>query len=149
MKYYTKVDMVYRILVGFVVLVIMGASYMVVITSETLSIVPVIILSLMIFLFSYLFFNMGSAYYEIREDHIFINFVVFKTKIYFKDIESVEVKKSNVFYNNKLGFSNDTIYIRMTKLMIRGYFISPKEQDEFLHDLNRQMGNGIYHEEEN
>lgn len=79
---------------------------------------------------------MYFSYYELREDHLYIQMSIFRMRMFYKDI--TDVKKGKYSTHNNMAFSLEAVIIERKGKMMGGVSISPVDRDIFISELKRR-----------
>jgi len=135
MKYYSKIDLWYKILISIVIVILITSLVMVIFTFKSMELIlAVIIIALIIVFILSIYFN---TYYEFKDNYLYCKSGIFCEKIKYKDIKSIK-KSKNMF--SSMALSRDRIEIKTSDNIFLGLtYISPFNEDEFMELLNRKM----------
>lgn len=135
MKYYSKIDLWYKILISIVIIILIASLAMLIFTIKNIELVfaAIIIILIIAFILSIMF----NTYYEFKDDYLYCRSGIFSEKIKYKDIKSI--KKSNNMFSS-MALSRDRIEIKTSDNIFLGLtYISPSNQDEFIEMLNKKI----------
>ena len=134
MKYYTKVDFFYW-------LVIAAIAFLSLLVSNFIFIMGMWYLSAVIMgAIIYILFVLVFSYVQIIDDCIVIQVGLFKKIISFEDI--IEIKKvSNIRTSPAMSINRLGIKLKNKKDLFSYVFISPKKEDEFLSEIKSKAKN--------
>jgi uncharacterized membrane protein YdbT with pleckstrin-like domain len=135
MKYYSKIDLWYKILILIVIIILIASLVMLIFTNKSIDVIfaGIIIVLILAFILSITF----NTYYEFKDDYLYCRSGIFSEKIKYKDIKSV--KKSNNMFSS-MALSRDRIEIKTSNNIFLGLtYISPFNQDEFMEMLSKRI----------
>lgn len=132
MRYYSKIDLWYKILISIVIIILITSIVMLMFTFKNIELVfaVIMIMFIIVFILSITF----NTYYEFKKDYLYCKSGIFSEKIKYKDIKNI--KKSNNMFSS-MALSRDRIEIKTSDNIFLGLtYISPSNQDEFIEILN-------------
>jgi uncharacterized membrane protein YdbT with pleckstrin-like domain len=135
MKYYSKIDLWYKILISIVIIILIASLVILIFTNKSIDVIfaGIIIVLILAFILSITF----NTYYEFKDDYLYCRSGIFSEKIKYKDIKSV--KKSNNMFSS-MALSRDRIEIKTSNNIFLGLtYISPFNQDEFMEMLSKRI----------
>lgn len=137
MRFNSKIDLSYKILMGTIIFILILSFGALIISMPELSIeeqlaLVVLITATLLFMLSITF----NTYYEFKEDYLYCRSGVFAEKIKYDKIQSVK-KSKNMF--SSMALSRDRIEIKTSNNIITGVtYISPERAEEFLKILEEK-----------
>lgn len=135
MKYYSKIDLWYKILISIVIIILLTSLIMLIFTFRNIEslFAIIIIIPIIAFLLSLTL----NTYYEFKDDYLYCRSGIFVERIKYKDIKSVKKSKNML---SSMALSRDRIEIKTSDNIFTGLtYISPVNQDEFLEILNKKI----------
>lgn len=130
MRFEIQVDLWMRLILWLCVLMILPFIFFVPADEMFIIFIATVVMALMVLPLMYF------SYYELREDHIYIQMSIFRMKVKYKDITGIREGKYSKM--NNMAFSLDAVIIERSKKRFGELSISPQEKELFIMELKRR-----------
>jgi len=130
MRFEIKIDLWMRLILWMCVLMLVPIAFFV--PEEELFILLIVTAVMALMLLPLMYYS----YYELRENHLFIQMSVIRMRVKYEDITKIREDKYSMM--NNMAFSLDAVIIERANKKFGELSISPQEKEIFMMELKRR-----------
>jgi len=130
MRFEIKIDLWMRLILWMCVLMLVPIAFFV--PEEELFILLIVTAVMALMLLPLMYYS----YYELRENHLFIQMSVIRMRVKYEDITKIREGKYSMM--NNMAFSLDAVIIERANKKFGELSISPQEKEIFMMELKRR-----------
>lgn len=130
MRFEIKIDLWMRLILWICVLMVVPIAFFVPEDELLILLIVTVVMALMLLPLMY------YSYYELRENHLYIQMSVFRMKVKYEDITGIREGKYSKM--NNMAFSLDAVIIERANKKFGELSISPQDKEMFMMELKRR-----------
>lgn len=130
MRFEIKIDLWMRLILWICVLMVVPIAFFVPEDELLILLIVTVVMALMLLPLMY------YSYYELRENHLYIQMSVIRMKVKYEDITGIREGKYSKM--NNMAFSLDAVIIERANKKFGELSISPQDKEMFMMELKRR-----------